>query len=169
MEILIQILAIIVAILLIGVVLIQKSKGGGLSSSFAGSNQIMGVRRTNDFIEKTTWTLASILCILAIVSAFVVGGNDNDNSPNVLKAAPAQQAPAAQGQYGTDGAAQGENTQAAPAAEGQAAPEAPAAEGQAAPAAPEAPAAEAPAAEGQAASAAPAVPAAEAPAAPAGN
>ena len=169
MEILIQILAIIVAILLIGVVLIQKSKGGGLSSSFAGSNQIMGVRRTNDFIEKTTWTLASILCILAIVSAFVVGGNDNDNSPSVLKAAPAQQAPAAQGQYGTDGAAQGENTQAAPAAEGQAAPEAPAAEGQAAPAAPEAPAAEAPAAEGQAASAAPAVPAAEAPAAPAGN
>lgn len=169
MEILIQILAIIVAILLIGVVLIQKSKGGGLSSSFAGSNQIMGVRRTNDFIEKTTWTLASILCILAIVSAFVVGGNDNDNSPSVLKAAPAQQAPAAQGQYGTDGAAQGENTQAAPATEGQAAPEAPAAEGQAAPAAPEAPAAEAPAAEGQAASAAPAVPAAEAPAAPAGN
>ena len=158
MEILIQILAIIVAILLIGVVLIQKSKGGGLSSSFAGSNQIMGVRRTNDFIEKTTWTLASILCILAIVSAFVVGGNDNDNSPSVLKAAPAQQAPAAQGQYGTDGAAQGENTQAAPATEGQAAP-----------AAPEAPAAEAPAAEGQAASAAPAVPAAEAPAAPAGN
>ncbi len=167
MEILIQILAIIVAILLIGVVLIQKSKGGGLSSSFAGSNQIMGVRRTNDFIEKTTWTLASILCILAIVSAFVVGGNDNDNSPNVLKAAPAQQAPAAQGQYGTDGAAQGENTQAAPAAEGQAAPEAPAAEGQATPAAPEAPAA--PAAEGQSAPAAPAVPTAEAPAAPAGN
>lgn len=169
MEILIQILAIIVAILLIGVVLIQKSKGGGLSSSFAGSNQIMGVRRTNDFIEKTTWTLASILCILAIVSAFVVGGNDNDNSPSVLKAAPAQQAPAAQGQYGTDGAAQGENTQAAPAAEGQAAPEAPAAEGQAAPAAPEAPAAEAPATPAAEAPAAPAVPAAEAPAAPAGN
>ena len=136
MEILIQILAIIVAILLIGVVLIQKSKGGGLSSSFAGSNQIMGVRRTNDFIEKTTWTLASILCILAIVSAFVVGGNDNDNSPSVLKAAPAQQAPAAQGQYGTDGAAQGENTQAAPATEGQAAPVAPAGPAAEAPAAP---------------------------------
>ena len=40
------ILTLLAAILLIGIVLIQKSKGGGLSSSFAGSNQIMGVRRT---------------------------------------------------------------------------------------------------------------------------
>ncbi len=65
-------LSIIASILLIIVVLIQKSKGGGLSSTFAGSNQIMGVRRTNDFIEKTTWTLASIICVLAIVAAFVM-------------------------------------------------------------------------------------------------
>ena len=41
------ILTILAALLLIGAVLIQRSKGGGLSSSFAGSNQIMGVRRTN--------------------------------------------------------------------------------------------------------------------------
>ncbi len=69
---LIIILTVIVAILLIGVVLIQKSKGSGLSSTFAGQNQIMGVRRTNDFVEKATWTLASIICVIAIISAFVM-------------------------------------------------------------------------------------------------
>lgn len=64
------VLTIIAAVLLIGVVLIQKSKGGGLSSAFAGSNQIMGVRRTNNFIEKLTWTLAGAICLLAILSTF---------------------------------------------------------------------------------------------------
>ncbi len=54
------VLTLICAVLLICVVLVQKSKGGGLSSSFAGSNQIMGVRRTNSFIEKLTWGLAGM-------------------------------------------------------------------------------------------------------------
>lgn len=69
---LIIILTVLVSILLIIVVLVQKSKGGGLSSAFAGSNQIMGVRRTNDFIEKATWTLAGIICVLSILSVFVM-------------------------------------------------------------------------------------------------
>lgn len=69
------VLTVIVAILLIAVVLVQKSKGGGLASNFAGSNQIMGVRRTTDFIEKTTWTLAAIILVLSIVSARV---SEND-------------------------------------------------------------------------------------------
>ncbi len=64
------ILTLICAVLLICVVLVQKSKGGGLSSSFAGSNQIMGVRRTNSFIEKLTWGLAGAICLLAILSTF---------------------------------------------------------------------------------------------------
>lgn len=69
---LIIILTVLISILLIVVVLVQKSKGGGLSSSFAGSNQIMGVRRTNDFIEKATWTLAAIIGVLSILSVFVM-------------------------------------------------------------------------------------------------
>ncbi len=69
---LVIILTVIVAILLIGVVLVQKSKGGGLASGFSSANQIMGVRHTNDFIEKTTWTLAAIVAILAIISVFVM-------------------------------------------------------------------------------------------------
>lgn len=72
---LIIILTVLISILLIIVVLVQKSKGGGLSSAFAGSNQIMGVRRTNDFIEKATWTLAGIICVLSIVSVFVMPRN----------------------------------------------------------------------------------------------
>ncbi|MDE7388201.1 MAG: preprotein translocase subunit SecG [Muribaculaceae bacterium] len=64
------VLTLIVAILLIGVVLIQKSKGGGLSSSFAGTNQIMGVRRTNDVVEKVTWWLAGLVAVLSILSVF---------------------------------------------------------------------------------------------------
>lgn len=72
MYILTIVLTVLISILLIIVVLVQKSKGGGLSSSFAGSNQIMGVRRTNDFIEKATWTLAGIICLLSILSVFVM-------------------------------------------------------------------------------------------------
>ncbi|MCI9043210.1 MAG: preprotein translocase subunit SecG, partial [Muribaculaceae bacterium] len=70
MYILLIVLTLIAALLMIGVVLIQKSKGGGLSSSFAGSNQIMGVRRTNSFIEKVTWILAAAICVFAILSTF---------------------------------------------------------------------------------------------------
>ncbi len=84
------VLTILTAVLMIGVVLIQKSKGGGLSSSFAGSNQIMGVRRTNNFIEKVTWTLAGCLCVFAIVSTFFIptGGM---NQPRVKATEPVEQ------------------------------------------------------------------------------
>jgi preprotein translocase subunit SecG len=60
---------ILVCLLLILVVLIQNSKGGGLSSQFAGSNQIMGVRRTADFLEKATYTLAILLLVLSLLSS----------------------------------------------------------------------------------------------------
>ena len=45
---------VIASILMIGIVLIQKSKGGGLASNYASSNQILGVRKTNSFVEKAT-------------------------------------------------------------------------------------------------------------------
>ena len=72
MSVLFIVLTLLVAILLIGVVLIQKSKGGGLSSSFAGSNQIMGVRRTNNFIEKVTWSLAGAIALLSVCCTFTM-------------------------------------------------------------------------------------------------
>ena len=56
------ILIVIAALLMIGIVLIQESKGGGLASNYSQFNQIGGVRKTTDFIEKTTWGLAAEGC-----------------------------------------------------------------------------------------------------------
>ena len=64
----ISILIVLVCILLILVVLVQNSKGGGLASSFSSSNQVMGVRKTADFLEKATWTLAIALLALSLIS-----------------------------------------------------------------------------------------------------
>jgi len=62
----------IVCALLILLVLVQNSKGGGLTSSFSSSNQVMGVRRTTDFLEKATWFLAIAMVVLAIISTAVL-------------------------------------------------------------------------------------------------
>ena len=68
----ISVLIFIICVLLILIVLVQNSKGGGLASSFASSNQIMGVRKTTDFLEKATWTLAGTVVVLSIViTAFI--------------------------------------------------------------------------------------------------
>lgn len=60
------ILALIISVLLVFVVLIQNPKGGGLASNFASSNQIMGVKKTTDFLEKATWTLAIALLVVCL-------------------------------------------------------------------------------------------------------
>ncbi len=66
------VLIVIVSVLMCGIVLIQNSKGGGLASSFASSNQIMGVRKTTDFLEKTTWVLAICIALLSVVAAYTL-------------------------------------------------------------------------------------------------
>ena len=111
------ILIVIAAVLMIGIVLIQESKGGGLSSSFAGYNQVAGVRKTTDFIEKATWGLAVSMVVISIICAWVAPTASTDSSvmegienpvtnPNNLPgfdasqtkdaAAPATEAPAAE-------------------------------------------------------------------------
>jgi preprotein translocase subunit SecG len=66
------IILIILACFVLGFfVLIQNSKGGGLASNFAGSNQIMGVRKTADFLEKATWILAGSIMLLCLLVAFL--------------------------------------------------------------------------------------------------
>ena len=66
--------------LMIGIVLIQESKGGGLASNFSSSNQIMGVRKTTDFIEKTTWGLAAAMVILSVICAYTAPTAASDES-----------------------------------------------------------------------------------------
>ena len=66
----ITVLILITCVLLVIVVLIQNPKGGGLSSEFQSSNQYMGVRKTADFLEKSTWILAIALLGLSLMSNF---------------------------------------------------------------------------------------------------
>lgn len=76
MYVFISILILVASVLLILIVLVQNSKGGGLASGFSSSNQIMGVRKTTDFLEKATWTLAGIVMVLSITAtAFIPKDN----------------------------------------------------------------------------------------------
>lgn len=68
---LLVILIVIAAFLLIGIVLIQESKGGGLASNFSAQNNVLGVRKTTDVIEKATWTLAAVIVAISIACAYV--------------------------------------------------------------------------------------------------
>ena len=82
----ISILIFLAALLLILIVLVQNSKGGGLSSGFSSSNQVMGVRKTTDFLEKATWTLALSVALLCIVSAaFITTSDEVQAKQSIIK------------------------------------------------------------------------------------
>lgn len=72
MYIFLSILIVAACLLLIGAVLIQKSKGGGLASDYSQGNQYLGYKKTTDFIEKATWSLAIFICIVSILASFSV-------------------------------------------------------------------------------------------------
>jgi preprotein translocase subunit SecG len=75
MYLLLLIIAIIVCVCLGFIVLIQNPKGGGLSSNFSSSSQLMGVQKTGDFLEKGTWVLAIGLMVLSLaINVAVKGG-----------------------------------------------------------------------------------------------
>ncbi len=65
-------LIIIISIFLIITVLMQNAKGGGLAQNFAGQQQLLGVRKTTDFLEKATWTLAATIVLLSFVSVALI-------------------------------------------------------------------------------------------------
>lgn len=94
MYVVIIVLTVIVSILLIGIVLVQKSKGGGLSSQFGNASSVMGVRQTNSFLEKTTWTLAALIVVLSIASAYTMPKVSDGTAIRTQSAAPAPAMPA---------------------------------------------------------------------------
>lgn len=123
-----SIILIIVCGLLNLVVLMQNSKGGGISSNFSAANQIMGVRRGADVIEKATWTLAILLLVLSLVMTPRMGDTSDSATKSTesitrkkaqgavmpqQQAAPQQQAPQQQQAPVQQAPAQGE-----PAADG---------------------------------------------------
>ena len=74
------ILIVLASFCMIGIVLIQESKGGGLASAFSSANSSFGVRQTTNFIEKTTWTLAAAMVIISIICAYVAPNATGDGS-----------------------------------------------------------------------------------------
>lgn len=85
MYLVISVLIIIVCVLLTLIVLVQNSKGGGLASNFASSNQVMGVRKTADFLEKATWTLAVSLLVLSLLAAFALPRENNEGPRSAIQ------------------------------------------------------------------------------------
>ena len=67
--------------------MVQNPKGSGISSAFGGGNQIMGARKTSDFLEKTTWTLAIILVSLALLSNFAIPRTTSSEEQSILEEA----------------------------------------------------------------------------------
>lgn len=70
--IIVSVLILIACVLMVLVVLVQNSKGGGLASNFSSSNQYMGVRKTADFLERFTWGLAIAILSLSLMSIAVI-------------------------------------------------------------------------------------------------
>ena len=89
----------IVCFLLIVVIMVQNPKGGGLSSSLGGSTQLGGVQKTTDFLDKSTWTLATVLIGLILLSSLSFTGTLSDSNSKIIDekevAAPKTEAPAA--------------------------------------------------------------------------
>jgi preprotein translocase subunit SecG len=71
------VIIILVSVLLGLVVLIQNPKGGGIVSGIIGSSQVMGVKKTSDFIEKLTWGLAASLVILCLAASFSLPSSED--------------------------------------------------------------------------------------------
>ena len=104
----ITILIVLVCVLLVLVVLVQNPKGGGVASGIIGANQLMGVKKTSDFIEKLTWGLAITLVVLCLAASFSLPKSDDrqsgntsmqeqiDNASTAPAQQPAQQQPAQQ-------------------------------------------------------------------------
>ncbi|PKB16002.1 preprotein translocase subunit SecG [Flavobacterium sp. 5] len=93
----------IVCFLLIVVIMVQNPKGGGLSSTISGSQMLGGVQKTTDFLDKSTWTLATILIALILLSGLSFTGTLSDSDSKIIDNtettapktnAPAQNAPA---------------------------------------------------------------------------
>lgn len=102
------ILITIAAVLLIIVVLIQKSKGGGLAANVSNYNQIAGVRKTTDFVEKATWSLAIFICVLSICACIFAKSSDANQGTRLAT-------PQTEQQQGTGIPTSGQDQPAAPA------------------------------------------------------
>ena len=94
------------SVLLVFVVYIQNPKGGGLSSDFGSAQQIGGVQKTNDFIDKTTWGLAAVIGVLSVVLTISTMSDKPEPIVKEKQEQGQQQGQQGQGQQGQQGQGQ---------------------------------------------------------------
>jgi preprotein translocase subunit SecG len=93
------ILIVIAAVVLTLVVLVQNSKGGGLAAGFSSANQVFGVRKTTERIEKITWGLIAGIVVLSVsASAFHKDGLGTQSASALAEEAAEASAPQQQQQ-----------------------------------------------------------------------
>ena len=98
-----MVLIMIASVLLVIVIMAQNPKGGGLSSTFGGASSAQfGVQRTNDFMEKATWVLASIIIVLIFLSVILTAKPAADYNDAPIKKEKATSAPQAPAQKATN-------------------------------------------------------------------
>lgn len=114
MTLFLTILIVLASVLLVLLVLVQNSKGGGLASGFQSGNQVMGAPKTADFLEKASWTLAAVIIVLSILAVWVYK-NDSANvnegsaiSTQVQEAAESMQVNAPAADFSEEAAEQAE-------------------------------------------------------------
>lgn len=80
----------LVSVLLMIAVLMQSSKGGGLAGSFGGANigTVFGVRRTSDFLTKTTTVLATLFIVLALFINLALLPRGEQGRQSVIQSSP---------------------------------------------------------------------------------
>jgi len=91
---------VILAVLLMGVVLLQSGRGGGLAGAFGGSgNQtLFGGRGATTFLTKATWILGSGFMVSSLILALTIGNRQATSRPrSVLEENPPVTAPATPG------------------------------------------------------------------------
>lgn len=107
MTILFVILIIIASVVLGFIVLVQNPKGGGLAGNIAGfSNQFMGVKQTNDVLERGTWIFGGVVAVLCLVSVFFISKTSPASGPDRTQDATGATIPATQQQQTAPGTMQ---------------------------------------------------------------
>ncbi len=82
-----------VSVLLVIIVLMQASKGGGLAGSFGGATMgtMFGVRRSADFLSRATTILATIFIGLSLIINLFFLPNKGPSTESVIQRGGQQQ------------------------------------------------------------------------------
>ena len=80
MIIIIKVICIVLAIVIIGLVLLQQGKGSDLGSAFGGgsSNSMFGALGPSDFLGRLTYILVAIWLVLSLLLAYLYKSENSE-------------------------------------------------------------------------------------------